>query len=340
MGIIKIVLTGGPAAGKTTILEALKEYYSKYYNVICIPETARELIGSGIIPTDENIIGFQELVLKLQSTKEEKIENFAQNHNKNTIIFYDRGVLDNKAYLNTQDEFDSLLKKNNLSEIYFADKYDLIIDLVSTAKLGEEFYETDNERKEHISYAKELDRKTTNAWLLSPMIKKIEPTIDQKDKEKEVIKTIDAYLDSRLIISENERPIDINKSNLSMYNDENSKKISVFDSYIDIDNPYTDYILRRRCYKNVYSYSFVIERTINNVKRLLHRAVMDEKEFYNSYRHFNMKHVVNREEIRTLNDNGDILTISLSNDSNTISCDKSEYAVPGNIKLDIKQKRL
>lgn len=50
--IAKIVLTGGPCAGKTTALNWINNFYTKKgYGVIFVPETATELITSGISPT-------------------------------------------------------------------------------------------------------------------------------------------------------------------------------------------------------------------------------------------------------------------------------------------------
>lgn len=49
--ITKIVLTGGPCAGKATVLDRIQKKFSEMgYHVIIIPETATELITSGIAP--------------------------------------------------------------------------------------------------------------------------------------------------------------------------------------------------------------------------------------------------------------------------------------------------
>ena len=49
--ILKIVITGGPCAGKTSALRRIKERYSKLgFEVVHIPETATELISGGISP--------------------------------------------------------------------------------------------------------------------------------------------------------------------------------------------------------------------------------------------------------------------------------------------------
>ena len=51
MRIRKIVLTGGPSAGKTTGLSWIRNAFSKLgYTVLFVPETATELISGGVAP--------------------------------------------------------------------------------------------------------------------------------------------------------------------------------------------------------------------------------------------------------------------------------------------------
>lgn len=73
--ITKIVLTGGPAAGKTTLVSrVLKEFKQEDgWRVITIPETATELIsGFGIKPFDNcmSMLQFQDFVVGDQIHKE------------------------------------------------------------------------------------------------------------------------------------------------------------------------------------------------------------------------------------------------------------------------------
>ena len=50
--IHKIVLTGGPCAGKTTALNYIESYFSKRgYTVLLVSETATELMTSGLSPS-------------------------------------------------------------------------------------------------------------------------------------------------------------------------------------------------------------------------------------------------------------------------------------------------
>ena len=51
MEITKIVLTGGPCAGKTTAMSRIQTHFTKMgYTVLFIPETATELITGGVAP--------------------------------------------------------------------------------------------------------------------------------------------------------------------------------------------------------------------------------------------------------------------------------------------------
>ena len=70
--ITKIVITGGPCAGKTTGMSHIQKAFSQMgYAVIFVPETATELITGGVSPqTLDSIYDYQMCQLKLQIEKE------------------------------------------------------------------------------------------------------------------------------------------------------------------------------------------------------------------------------------------------------------------------------
>ena len=72
--ITRIVLTGGPCAGKTSALARIQNEFSKLgYFVIFVPEAATEAILSGASPrTLINNVYFQKIHMQLQ-LKHEKI---------------------------------------------------------------------------------------------------------------------------------------------------------------------------------------------------------------------------------------------------------------------------
>lgn len=70
--ITKIVITGGPCAGKTTAMSRIQRAFTNMgYAVVFIPETATELITGGIAPwTLETNLDYQLCQIKLQLEKE------------------------------------------------------------------------------------------------------------------------------------------------------------------------------------------------------------------------------------------------------------------------------
>lgn len=86
----KIVLTGGPSVGKTTMIELLA---AEGYTII--PEAARMIIEeerlkeNGNVPS-KNLLKFQELVLERQCGLENSVPQ--------GLVFIDRGIVDGIAY--------------------------------------------------------------------------------------------------------------------------------------------------------------------------------------------------------------------------------------------------
>lgn len=67
--IWKVVLTGGPCAGKTTALSNLLQRFSSNLTVFCIPEMATITFRAGVaIKPDtysfEQLVGFTENIIK------------------------------------------------------------------------------------------------------------------------------------------------------------------------------------------------------------------------------------------------------------------------------------
>ena len=100
--ISKIVLTGGPCAGKTTAMSWIKNEFTKRgYGVLIVPETATELITGGVCPWNcESNMRYQTFQFRLQMEKERIFEEAAAGmKDQKILIVCDRGLLDNKAYM-------------------------------------------------------------------------------------------------------------------------------------------------------------------------------------------------------------------------------------------------
>ena len=167
--ITKIVLTGGPCAGKTTALKFLRENLIKNgYGAVIVPETSTELFSSGISPSKMiSLLDFHQTQLDVQLTKEflyeqacEKFKNF-----EHIVLICDRGITDAKVYLG-DEKYAELLRMNELTEESVLKRYDAVFKLVTAASGAESHYTLENNavRKEPPEEAVVLDNLITEAW--------------------------------------------------------------------------------------------------------------------------------------------------------------------------------
>lgn len=259
MNIYKIVLTGGPCAGKTTVLKEIKKLLKNDgYHVITIPETATYLISNGTPPLSSKEHGkkFQEQVLKAQITKEEIAMDYCYDtietekdffkNKKGIIILCDRGIMDNRAYL-TQEDYDNMLYKHNLNELELLYSYDLAINLISLATTDKEKYALDGIRYETPEMAALRDQITSSAWLLHPNLHMIKPTDNIEDKINLVHSII------LMNLNKVEVPLKINELKEAEENitlNQNNSKICTKTIYQITNNQNEKHILTKIKYKN------------------------------------------------------------------------------------------
>ena len=176
--VAKIVLTGGPCAGKTTTISRIEEHLTnKGYHVLVLNECATEIIKGGIRPFGDNkvsVYDFQNEIINLQLYKEKRYKNIMAKlpDDAKCIILCDRGVIDNKAYLG-QELFDKLLEENNVNEAELLKEYDLVIHMITVASDMENRYTNSNNtaRFEDAMEAIDLDKRTSEAWKNHPNMK-------------------------------------------------------------------------------------------------------------------------------------------------------------------------
>lgn len=131
----KIVITGGPGTGKTSLVSFL---LNQGYQ--CMPEISRE------ITTEAQKKGIDQLFLKdpilfSQKLLEGRMKQFKDNQNlKNTFLFFDRGLPDVTAYM----DYTNTLYPEHFSKTCHSFKYDLVFLLPP----WKEIYKQDNERYE------------------------------------------------------------------------------------------------------------------------------------------------------------------------------------------------
>ena len=146
MKLNKVVITGAPGTGKTSIIRFLE---SNGYN--CFHEFSRTLIKSGQFNGSRNLFldepnSFSEKIL------ETRISHFNQSNKiknpKNNLIFFDRSIYDTFAYqkfINKSFIYPIKYKKFKYQKVFILSPWN-------------DIYVNDNERSESFEISKEIDR--------------------------------------------------------------------------------------------------------------------------------------------------------------------------------------
>lgn len=282
MEITKIVITGGPCAGKSTAMSRIQEEFEQMnYTVLFVPETATELITGGVAPwTCGTNAQYQTCQLKLQLEKEKIFEQAARTMKSDKILIVcDRGTIDNKAYM-TNDEFETAALSVGSNEVELRDNYDAVFHLVTAAKGAEEFYTTDNNsaRTEDIKTARVLDDKLISAWTGHPHLRVIDNSCSFEEKMKRLIAEIAAFLGEP-------EPYEIERKYLIEYPDitwlesnPNCQRVEIIQTYLKCKSG-DEIRLRQRGINGNYIYFKTVKRKLSGLKRVEIESRLSKEEY-------------------------------------------------------------
>ena len=280
--VSKIVLTGGPCAGKTTALTWINNYFSQRgYSVIFVPETATELISNGVAPwTCGTNYDYQKCQMQLQKVKEQLIEEASKTmKNDRVLIVCDRGALDNKAYM-TNVEFKRLLSELGTNETKERDSYDAVFHLVTAAKGKEEVYTLANNtaRTENPEQARALDDKVIAAWTGHPHFRIIDNSTEFEEKLERLLKEIASFLGEP-------EPLEIERKFLICYPDikaleslPNCTKVDITQTYLK-SNSDVERRIRARGIDGDYLYYLTEKKPITGMKRVETERRLTQDEY-------------------------------------------------------------
>lgn len=194
--IPRIVIDGGPCAGKTTALSRIPQRLRDYgHTVLCVPEVATEFFTHGVTVGKNgiDIVSLERQMLLTQIEREERYLEIAQRiATQKIVLVCDRGRMSPKAYIDSGD-FAQIIAELGYSETQLRDEpYEGVFHLVTAAEGAEEFYTTwDNKaRTETPEQARDLDRRTLEAWIGHSHLKVIDNGTDFEGKIRKLLASI------------------------------------------------------------------------------------------------------------------------------------------------------
>lgn len=156
---LKICITGGPCAGKSSIIASLMSSAPSLY--LQVPEIATYCVPIGLrreVPAEQ--VEFQRLILSLQTAAQSAVHVTASAINRHLLA--DRGSIDVFAYLDRSAV--AKLVPQQFQEL--RDWYDVVIHLRSLAVDHPEQYSDANNiyRVEGVTQARGLDERLQELW--------------------------------------------------------------------------------------------------------------------------------------------------------------------------------
>ncbi len=151
----RIVLTGGPGAGKTAVLELLR--HSLCDHVALLPEAASIVFGGGFPRSADLVVrrAAQQAIYHVQLGLEADADT-----NDKGIVLCDRGIVDGAAYWPTPDDFWQAVGTTLSDALH---RYDAVIHL-RVPDEGQGYGYQNPLRVETASQARAIDERILRAW--------------------------------------------------------------------------------------------------------------------------------------------------------------------------------
>ena len=198
--VTKIVLTGGPCAGKTTALARIVDYFSDMgYYVLTVPEAATLFSQSGVDFLTSNkalFIESERQLMEFQLEVEDRLERIAEHSGRKSLIVCDRGTMDLRAYM-TREMWADLLETLGQTVVELRDvRYAAVIHMATAAKGAEKFYTLGNNaaRSETPEQACAIDDRLMMAWTGHPHLRVVGNDCGFEEKVNRVLKEISHVL--------------------------------------------------------------------------------------------------------------------------------------------------
>jgi hypothetical protein len=178
-----IVLTGGPGAGKTAVLELIRKMLCEH--IAILPEAASIVFGGGFWRMDSlsGRLSAQKAIFHVQR----EMENLVRAEERWAMALCDRGTLDGLAYWPEGEASFWALTGTSLKEEY--DHYLSVIHLRSPSE-AHGYNKRNPLRIESARQAEEIDNRIATVWSKHPKYRSIGSSPDFISKARQAVELI------------------------------------------------------------------------------------------------------------------------------------------------------
>lgn len=177
----RVVLTGGPGAGKTAVLELIRKSFCKHVRVL--PEAAGIVFGGGFPRT--SLVASRRAAQRAIFYVQRELEAESESSDA-SIVLCDRGTVDGIAYWPGPDDLLSSVDTNLAEQLA---RYEAVIHL-RTPALALGYNRTNPLRTESAAEAISIDDRIAAAWADHPRRFVVEPTTEFLTKARAALSIV------------------------------------------------------------------------------------------------------------------------------------------------------
>ncbi len=267
--ITKVVLTGAPCSGKTTLIKKLADYYKNCgYEVFVLSECARTLIKNNV--GREDMFLFEKQVVEYQFQCERDIDlKFKNSECEKAIVFYDRGIPDALTYVSDK-QASEIMELNNTNLVEMWSRYDCVLMFESP---NFDNYFKDSERTESFDEIVYCQQKLLSVWVGHPHFRFINYCLDFNNKFLSAVEQINCLLSN----TENEVKYlveFVEKKKLIKYS---VREVDIEQIYLQSD--VGTHRIRKRGFNGNYCYFETVKIRINDSKCYEYEGVISEEKY-------------------------------------------------------------
>lgn len=181
----RVVLTGGPGAGKTAVLEVVRRRFCEH--VVVLPEAATIVFGGGF-PRRSSLEARRRAQIAIYHVQDQ-MERLEIAERDAALVLCDRGVVDGLAYW--PEEPATYWREVRTTAAEVMARYDAVIHL-RTPDADNGYDHTNPVRIESAEEAMRIDERIAEVWALHPRRYVVESSIDFVEKLERTLKIVAA----------------------------------------------------------------------------------------------------------------------------------------------------